>query len=695
MESPFRPTSFLRSDTEHRPDRRLIAAGGAFLVAIWLSLVFASWLQYESARQQGEVAVSYMARQVEDWTQGALWRIAELSAAAEAQLQGPAIPSDIFATLERHRTADPRLFHRIEMRARDGRPIAALPAAPDGDGEPASEVSEGPTPLSIGLPRQVDGMTLVPVARTLFNRDGQPVAILRIGIPAGRLAGLDGEIVLPNRAAIAILRSDGQILAATPGLGYAGAGGEMIDLDRLDPGRAGGRVAMIRGGDGAMRLVAHRAALRDAPGPRAADDPGLVVVAGLHEDEVFAVADRRTLFFGMIAAAVSILVIAVGRRMTRDRARHADDERRLSIATGAIGAVDASVAIVERTTDGRNPVVAVNPAFGALLARSSDDLLGKPWREVVGDNGVAWLDEVGKALETRFARPDGETSWLEIRVAPIPATALHGPHALVAMHDITQRKQTEMAMLRAKNQAEIANRAKSDFLANMSHELRTPLNAILGFSEIISKQLLGPVGTVAYREYANDIWVSGSHLLNIISDILDFAKIEAATLKLEETEVDLARLVGTCVRFMSARSAQSGVEVLVDIPASFPHLFADDLRLKQIVLNLLSNAVKFSPPRSQVVVRAALTAEGQIDISVVDRGCGMSPSDVEAAMQPFRQIESTMVKRAEGTGLGLPLAKRLVELHGGLLLIDTAPERGTTVTVRLPGARGRASQAAA
>jgi len=229
----------------------------------------------------------------------------------------------------------------------------------------------------------------------------------------------------------------------------------------------------------------------------------------------------------------------------------------------------------------------------------------------------------------------------------------------------------------------------------MSHELRTPLNAILGFSEIISKQLLGPVGTVAYREYANDIYTSGTHLLNIITDILDFAKIEATALKLEESEIILGKLLNTCVRFMSTRAAQADVNMALEIAPDFPPVWADDLRLKQIVLNLLSNAIKFSPPGETVRVTARHTEDGGVEIAVIDKGCGMSANEVDIALQPFRQVESSMVKRTEGTGLGLPLAKRLIDLHGGTLVLDTKPGGGTTARARLPHSRTRAAHNAA
>jgi PAS domain S-box-containing protein len=340
-------------------------------------------------------------------------------------------------------------------------------------------------------------------------------------------------------------------------------------------------------------------------------------------------------------------------------------------------------------------VVALNPAFEALIGAPRSAVIGQPWADIVGPQGGDWLQLDKAVREVQISRPASDAIWVEIRAAAIPDVD-EGRHLIaLIVTDVTQRRIAEQAMLRAKNQAEHANRAKSDFLANMSHELRTPLNAILGFSEIISKQLLGPVGTVAYREYANDIYTSGTHLLNIITDILDFAKIEATALKLEESEIQLGKLLNTCVRFMSTRASQADVNMALEVAPDFPPVWADDLRLKQVVLNLLSNAIKFSPAGEIVRVRADQIADGGVEIAIVDKGCGMSPTEVDIALQPFRQIESSMVKRTEGTGLGLPLAKRLIELHGGTLIIDTMPGSGTTARARLPASRTRSPHGAA
>jgi signal transduction histidine kinase len=239
---------------------------------------------------------------------------------------------------------------------------------------------------------------------------------------------------------------------------------------------------------------------------------------------------------------------------------------------------------------------------------------------------------------------------------------------------------------RARAEAETANEAKSTFLANMSHELRTPLNAVLGFSEVIREAAFGPVDA-RYREYARDIHAAGEHLLGVINDVLDLSKLEVDRLILSEETVDLAETLVTCSRIIVHHAESEAIRVEIDVAPGLPKLRGDRLRLKQIVINLLSNAVKFTPPGGRVRLAAREEASGDIAILVADTGIGMRPDEVPIALEPFRQLESSLARRFDGTGLGLPLAVRLTELHGGTLSIETAPNEGTTVTVKLPAGR--------
>ncbi|MBV8535903.1 MAG: PAS-domain containing protein [Alphaproteobacteria bacterium] len=244
-----------------------------------------------------------------------------------------------------------------------------------------------------------------------------------------------------------------------------------------------------------------------------------------------------------------------------------------------------------------------------------------------------------------------------------------------------ERQTIELAATAEKLNA--ANSAKSLFLANMSHELRTPLNAILGFSEIMREALVGPLPT-RYQNYARDIHASGTYLLRLINDVLDTSKIEVGQLRLQEEAIDLADLLNECERLVADKAAEAGIRLSRALPPDLPALLADRLRIKQIVLNLLSNAIKFTPPAGEVSVTVVRPADGGLGLCVSDTGIGMRPEDIPLALEPFRQLDNSFTRRYEGTGLGLPLAKALVGLHGGRLMLESTPQKGTRVTAWLP-----------
>ena len=261
-----------------------------------------------------------------------------------------------------------------------------------------------------------------------------------------------------------------------------------------------------------------------------------------------------------------------------------------------------------------------------------------------------------------------------------------GALTIMMLTDATERRRQERALRHAKESAEAANRAKTQFLANMSHELRTPLNAIIGFSEVISNKLFGDLND-RYTDYAGDIVASGRHLLGLINDILDLSKIDLGQATLSEGEVDVSRAVHSCQRLMFERAERGGVHVQVALPPDLPLLWADETKVKQIVLNLLSNAVKFTERGGRVTITAAIMTDGGLTLSIIDTGIGMRSEDIPKAMTPFGQLESTFERRFEGTGLGLPLVQRLVELHGAEFRLDSHPGKGTKAEVRFPRSR--------
>ena len=235
--------------------------------------------------------------------------------------------------------------------------------------------------------------------------------------------------------------------------------------------------------------------------------------------------------------------------------------------------------------------------------------------------------------------------------------------------------------------AEAANSSKSEFLANMSHELRTPLNAIIGFADALNHNIFGDLPDSRQSDAVGHIKESGEHLLGLISDILDVSAIETGAMELAESSLDITEISKAAVRMVEQRARLNEIDILVQIPAGLPKLFADDRRLKQIMVNLLSNAVKFTPKNGTVSLDAKVNNDERFIISISDTGAGMSQQDIETALTRFGQVSRDTRSDQEGTGLGLPLTRDLIELHGGIMEISSTPNLGTTVSAIFPSER--------
>ncbi len=298
--------------------------------------------------------------------------------------------------------------------------------------------------------------------------------------------------------------------------------------------------------------------------------------------------------------------------------------------------------------------------------------------------------ESGRPLEVelRLLRSDGELRWVHNRSQPYP-----GPGGEVlwdgVLIDVTERKRAESALYAAKDRAEAALIAKSDFIANVSHELRTRLNAIIGFSEVILNETFGAIANPRYRDYVGDIHASGLNLMQLINEIIDLSRAEVGQVALTESWVDAAAIVEASVRLVQERAWLACVDVEVNLPSDrrLPSLWADELRLKQVVTNLLLYAVKASPPGSRVRVALELAGGSELELRVADSGVGIAPDDIPRALVPFGLVQNVLNPILDGTELGLPLAKLLVELHGGTIALESRPAKGTMVSVRFPKSR--------
>ncbi len=253
------------------------------------------------------------------------------------------------------------------------------------------------------------------------------------------------------------------------------------------------------------------------------------------------------------------------------------------------------------------------------------------------------------------------------------------------LRDMTAFKKAEGELVGAKRAAEEASAQKSDLLAKISHEIRTPLNAIIGFAEVMLEERFGPIENERYKEYLRDVHASGSHVISLVNDLLDLAKVEAGRLELSFTGVNLNDLVSSCVTLLQPQAMRDRIVVRTSFASRLPSVLADERSVRQIVLNLVSNAIKFTDAGGQVIVSTAVTDRGEVTFRVRDTGIGMTPDEVEAALEPFRQIATS--RRSGGTGLGLPLTKALVEANRGALKIASSPREGTLVEVIFPPAR--------
>ncbi|WP_282606991.1 PAS domain S-box protein [Pelagibius sp. Alg239-R121] len=381
--------------------------------------------------------------------------------------------------------------------------------------------------------------------------------------------------------------------------------------------------------------------------------------------------------------------------------RRADEtlrsEREFVVAM--LDTADALICVIDM--EGR--VVRFNKACEKMSGYNLAEVEGRPIYDfVIPDHDREGLEGMLRSLRFGVYPNTHLNHWVcrsgEQRLIEWSNTALRDEAGKVAYCvamgiDVTERKQAEEALQMAKEEAESANRAKSEFLANMSHELRTPLNAVIGFAEILENQMFGDMGDSRYGDYARDIRTSATHLLGIINNILDLSKVEAGRLELIEDPTDVKDVLGACLNIVKATANADEVAFEVKAAKDMPYLLADERMLRQVLLNILSNALKFTPAGGRITV--TLTSDTSTPpqtsdiyrITIADTGIGMTAENIAKALTPFGQVESSLSRKYEGTGLGLPLSKSLVELHGGHLAIESRPGAGTEVILSFPNGR--------
>jgi PAS domain S-box-containing protein len=338
----------------------------------------------------------------------------------------------------------------------------------------------------------------------------------------------------------------------------------------------------------------------------------------------------------------------------------------------------------------------ISPSVREALGYEPSELIGKRMLDmphpddaasaVAAETALRRGDKATVTLRSRHA--DGHYVWMETSLRLVRDLNTGKPiEVLGVSRDVSARHALQEELAAATLKAERANRAKSEFLANMSHELRTPLNAIMGFGDLIEHQRMGPLGDARYAGYGRDIVESGKHLLALINEILDFAKVDAGRLSLVEGQIHIRSIIEVCTRMLTERLERSGLALAIAIDPAAVVVLADELRLKQVLLNLITNSIKFTKPGGKITIDARIDATGCLLLAVVDTGIGIAAENLESVLVPFGQVDSAFNRSTEGTGLGLPLSKRLVEMHGGALQIMSRVDHGTTVTIRLPAER--------
>jgi len=337
----------------------------------------------------------------------------------------------------------------------------------------------------------------------------------------------------------------------------------------------------------------------------------------------------------------------------------------------------------------------VSPASRRLYGYEPEEALVISAEEVIHPEDLPKVREALRRLEYadhapityRGRRKDGAYIWVEASLTRSSNLETGRLEVVSVVRDISERVRYEAALRQAKEQADAASRAKSEFLGTMSHELRTPLNAIIGFTEIMKEGVMGPIDNAHYRSYVADIHFSSTHLLNLINEILDVTKAEAGKLEVQEEVFDLRNVIEAVVRISGPPIDKAGVSVTIDLPADLPWLRGDEGKTRQVFFNLVSNAVKFTPAGGRIEISGRFDDQSGLSITVTDSGIGIAPHDLSRVLEPFVQVDSSLSRRHQGTGLGLPAVKGIMELHQGGIELQSTVGVGTAATITFPPER--------
>jgi PAS domain S-box-containing protein len=539
--------------------------------------------------------------------------------------------------------------------------------------------------MFIGPPirSKLSGLSTLTIARRVSGHGGEFLGVVAAYVNTDYFEDFYASLTTRSGESVTLFRQDGTLLARHPH-------NEQALGEKLSP--ASPWYENLAKGGGTYRTPGYVTSVPRIISVEPSRDYPFAVSAGVSEDAALAPWRRQSIIIavGALGAVIGFAIIFFALASQFRRLTNSEDRFRDFAQTSSDWLWE---------TDQQHRFTYVSEGVGTSgFTTHPGNVVGRTRLELAVDAGgdPAKWDQHYAVLERREPLRDFTYTWRYSDgvegIASITGNPFHDAKGRFLGYrgtgrDITAAVLAERSLREAKDAAEAASHAKSQFLANTSHELRTPLNAILGFSEALNLGLRGQLKP-AQAEYVGLVHDSGQHLLTIINDILDLARVDAGKLELhEESEVDPRRLVDACSALMRQSAISGGIRLSTDFDRDLPLLRVDATRLRQIVLNLLSNAIKFTKPGGNVVLAIWRDASGGVCIAVRDTGLGMTPDEVAIALEPFGQVESGDTRRFEGTGLGVPLAKRLTELHGGTFTIDSEKGKGTCVTVTIPAAR--------
>jgi signal transduction histidine kinase len=696
---PFAPSRHRRV----RPQRRVIALSAALIAVYGASTLWSLQRAHHQTLRAAGTALESMARSAEAGTTRSLFEIDAMLIGIErivaavlptTPLDGPALKT----VLGQFSAQSPSVSDILILDA-NGHEVNRANAIPDrsrSDRDKAffsAHRPGAPAKLFIGdlEPSPVDGGRRLMLSRPL-TRDGVMLGVIAAEVPVVTFTKFYDAIAMSGDTRVALLLDDGALVAG--GSSWNAVIGRLPDstaaLLAAAAHNQAGLIEMRAGAGGddtlsAFRRVPARPMIVTASRDRAE------ILRRWYRDRDISLAE-----FGLFAWTVGGLAwLAVhslragqfsAAYLRRSEARL---KRQSLLLQNTLESIGEGLAVF----DARGRLIARNHRFCELIDLPHDLAIGASLSAILtcqavrGDFGDAEPQAEAARRLGQFYRDVPtvkERTTPAGRILQIRRSAMPGGAVVSVYSDITDVRAGESKLLQARSQAELANHSKSEFLANMSHELRTPLNAVIGFTEIISQELFGPVANEKYLEYIKDVHASSLHLLSIINDVLDMSKIEAGKLELQKEDVTLQNVIADVIRIVHERASSRGIALVSELADEAIVIWADERAMKQIFLNLLSNAIKFSQDGGKVHIRVTTQQADFAVIEVEDQGIGMDTDEQERALQPFGQAKPATTRNYGGTGLGLPITKGLIEAHGGALTILSRSGEGTTVRLVLP-----------